>query len=225
MSNKCFKVYRHTLRQDGRTYIGQTCLNLKQRAGSNGQRYKHCSKFWNAIEKYGWDAFDHVIIADNLTLEEANILEEQLIREYNSIEEGFNINLGGRNHLWTEEQKLKMRERNLGDKNPNYNKPRTEETKKRIGEANKISQLRKRHSKETKEKMSISHKKDIPILCIEQNIVYSCPSDAAIGIGLNSKKSGHITEACKGRRKTAYGFHWVYINNDENIINKQEKKE
>jgi hypothetical protein len=60
-----------------------------------------------------------------LTLEEANELEKQLIDKYNSIENGFNIMLGGRNHLWTEEQKKIMSERNLGEKNPNYGKPRS----------------------------------------------------------------------------------------------------
>lgn len=45
------------------------------------------------------------IIADNLTLEEANTLEDELILKYNSIEEGFNLNRGGRNRLWTEEQR------------------------------------------------------------------------------------------------------------------------
>lgn len=213
--NKKFKVYRHTLKEDGRSYIGQTCLTLERRSGQNGYRYKHCPKFWNAIEKYGWDSFEHVVIEDNLTLEEANILEEKLIKEYNSIENGFNINLGGRNHLWSLEQQQQMKERNLGEKNPNYGKPRSEETKRKIGEANRIAQLGKHHSEGTKKKMSETHKKDIPILCIEKNIIFSCPTDAAVGIGLEPKKAGHITEVCKGKRKTAYGYHWSYVESKE----------
>lgn len=60
-----------------------------------------------------------------------------------------------------------MRERNLGEKNPNYGKPRSEETKRKIVEANKIAQLGKKHSEETKKKISESNKKYIPIICIE----------------------------------------------------------
>lgn len=50
-----------------------------------------------------------------------------------------------------------MRERNLGEKNPNFGKTRSEETKRKIGEANRIAQKGKKHSEETKEKMSKSH--------------------------------------------------------------------
>jgi hypothetical protein len=61
--------------------------------------------------------------------------------------------------------------------------------------------------------MSKSHKKNIPILCIETNIVYNCPSDASMGVA-NTKNSGHITEVCQGKRKTAFGYHWKYFDKD-----------
>ena len=212
MNKNIYKVYKHVLRQDGRVYIGQTCLSsLKKRSGSQGQRYKHCTRFYNAIQKYGWDAFDHIVIADNLTLEEANDLEAKLIIEYNSLgENGFNLSPGGRNHEWTIEQRKAMRLRNLGSKNPNFGKSRSEEIKKKISEANKKAQLGKKHTVETKEKMSKSHQKNIPIKCVETGVVYSCPSEAAKGIGKASSCGNHISEVCQGKRKSAYGFHWVY---------------
>lgn len=204
----------HKLKTDGRVYIGQTCCSLKERAGSNGHRYNHCPKFWYAIQKYGWDSFEHIIVKDDLTLDEANKLEEQLIKQYDSINNGFNCVEGGRNHTWSEEDRQKMRERNLGEKNPNYGKHRSEETKRKIGAANHIVMLGKRHSEETKQKMSQSHKKYIPIICIETGKIYNCPSDASIDVA-NIKQSGHITEVCKGKRKTAFGLHWKYLDKDE----------
>lgn len=128
-SKNNFLVYIHRLKSDGRVYVGQTNGSLKTRAGSNGHRYKSCTKFWNAIQKYGWDNFDHIIIKDNLSLDEANKLEAELIEKYDSINNGFNLVVGGRNHLWSEEYRQIMRERNLGPKNPNYGKPMSEETK------------------------------------------------------------------------------------------------
>lgn len=95
-----------------------------------------------------------------------------------------------------------MRLRNLGENNPNYGKPRSEATKRKIGAANKISQLGNKHSETTKQKMSKSHQQDIPIRCVETGIIYSCPS-ASVG---KRKNAGHITEVCCGKRKTAYGY-------------------
>lgn len=207
-------VYKHTLREDGRVYIGQTNGSLARRSRSDGSGYKHCPKFNNAIQKYGWEAFDHEIIVEGLSLEEANKLEDEMILQYNSIDNGFNVNRGGKNHIWTEEQRKIMSEQNLGVKNPNYGKPRSEETKRKISEANKISQLGKRHTEETKNKMSKIHQLYIPILCIETNIVYSCPSEAAKGIGKKSSAASHITEVCQYLRKTAYGYHWKYLDKD-----------
>ena len=213
-NNKTFLVYKYTLKGTDKVYIGQTCMTIKQRAGSLGHRYKNCPKFYAAIQEFGWENFECEILAENLTLEKANELEDQYILQYNSIENGFNKVRGGWNHLWSDEDKQKMRERNLGEKNPNYGKPRSEETKRKIGEANKISQLGNKHSEETKKKMSEVHKQDIPILCVETQIEYKCPSDAAAGIGKKPNAAGHITEVCKGKRKTAYGYHWIYLDKD-----------
>lgn len=203
----------HKLKIDGRVYIGQTCLSIEKRAGSNGNKYKSCTKFWNAIQKYWWNNFEHIILASDLTLDQANELEKQYIEKFNSIENGFNLVERGRNHSWTEEYRQQRRERFLGEKNPNYGKPRSEETKRKIGEANKIAQLGNKHSEETKKKMSESHKKYNPIIRIETQRIYNCPTDAAEDIG-NKKASSHITEVCKGKRKTACGYHWSYLDKD-----------
>ena len=212
--NKKFFVYMHRLKEDGRVYIGQSCSSsLGERSGSNGYRYKGCTKFYNAIQRYGWDAFDHIVLADNLTLEEANQLEASYITQYDSINNGFNIYEGGRNHLYTVEQRYQMSERMKGEKNPNYGKPRSEETKQKIGKANAISQIGNKHSEATKEKIRKSHQKDIPIICVETGKIYSCPSEASWDVH-QTRNAGHITEVCKGKRKTAFGYHWKYLEQD-----------
>lgn len=208
-NNYC--VYIHKLKQDGRIYVGQTGMSLKERSGSNGHRYKNCTKFYNAIQKYGWDSFEHIIIQDNLTLDEANTLEAQLIQDYDSINNGFNINLGGRNHEWTDEQRRQQSLRMTGEQNPNWGKPRSAETRRKIGEANRISQLGRHHSEETKQKMSLSHKKYKPVICVETGKIYYCAMDAALDVA-NTKQGGHITEVCKGKRQSAYGLHWKFYN-------------
>lgn len=45
--------------------------------------------------KYGWVNFEHIILAEVETQEEADFLEQKYIQEYNCINGGYNIALGG----------------------------------------------------------------------------------------------------------------------------------
>ena len=94
-----FKVYIHRNLINNKVYIGQTCNSLKRRSGKNGKNYKSNSHFWNDIEKYGWDNFEHKVLYDNLSCEEANKLERELIKQYKSLDlnYGYNVASGGGN--------------------------------------------------------------------------------------------------------------------------------
>lgn len=97
MIEKPYVVYIHINKINGKKYIGITCQKPEYRWGQQGQGYRECPVFWNAILKYGWDNFDHVIHADNLTKEEACKLEIELIAEMNSNNPlfGYNVAKGG----------------------------------------------------------------------------------------------------------------------------------
>lgn len=45
--------------------------NIKVRWRNNGINYKACILFYRAIQKYGWDNFEHIILNDNLSKTEA----------------------------------------------------------------------------------------------------------------------------------------------------------
>ena len=91
-----YKIYIHKNRINGKMYIGQTKQPLERRF-RNGEGYIHCPKFYAAIQKYGWENFEHIIVKSNLTKEEANIEEINLIKKYQStdINYGYNITDGG----------------------------------------------------------------------------------------------------------------------------------
>ena len=109
-NKKNYKVYIYTNKINNKSYVGQTCRSsLSVRAGYKGERYYHSTKFWAAIQKYGWDSFEGKILIDNLTLEEANEKEKQFIEFYDTINNGYNIFPGGHNQTTSESTKEKQR--------------------------------------------------------------------------------------------------------------------
>ena len=54
---------------------------MKDRYGKDGYQYHQCTHFWRAIQKYGWDNFEHIILVENLSKEMANIIESELIKK------------------------------------------------------------------------------------------------------------------------------------------------
>lgn len=91
-----YTVYIHVNKENGKTYIGITSSNVEDRWGSNGCRYKN-QIFYRAIEKYGWDNFEHIILFKNKTKVEAECLEIlyiKILMSNNNIY-GYNLDNGG----------------------------------------------------------------------------------------------------------------------------------
>ena len=89
-----FILYRHTS-PNGKVYIGITSKSVKDRWRNNGRGYKSNIHFYNAINKYGWENFKHEVLHENLTKEDAIMLEKKYIKEHDSFKKGYNRTLGG----------------------------------------------------------------------------------------------------------------------------------
>lgn len=96
LSTNHYLVYKHTA-PNGKVYIGITGFDPQYRWLNNGRGYKHQTTFFNAIIKYGWINFQHEILFENLTEEEALDKEEELIQQYKSYDRryGYNVSLRG----------------------------------------------------------------------------------------------------------------------------------
>ena len=103
-------VYAHVL-PDGRVYVGQTA-NVEKR-WREGRGYKHNKEFDAAITFFGWDAIEHLILADGLTSQEAAKAEHAMIRLLDATNPayGFNHQNGGEvnntGSHWSEEARAK----------------------------------------------------------------------------------------------------------------------
>ena len=194
-------VYMHKNKINNKIYIGQTC-SLKTRWYP--KCYKDSYYFYNAIQKYGWDNFEHIIVKDELTSEEADNLEQKLILQFDTTnrEKGYNLLSGGKqgyNHSKETIQKIK---------NSNYKYWKqyfTNENTKDIG----LKHMEIMHEKARKQ-----------VICLNTGEIFDSLISAAKFSGL--KQATPICRCCKGERKTA-GKHpitqerlrWSYYNNTE----------
>ena len=134
-----YTVYMH-ISPSGKRYIGITCQEPKKR-WKNGKGYE-TQIFYRAIEKYGWDNIEHIIIAKGLDKETAEWLETELIRELDTTNTlyGYNVSTGGEGGNGckrSEETRQKISENhtdNSGENNPFYGKHHSEETIQKLSE-------------------------------------------------------------------------------------------
>jgi hypothetical protein len=98
-NDKIYKVYKHTLpkeiskKDNDMVYIGITNQeNPWDRWGVHIANYKYNQHFSRAIAKYSWKNFRHEILFDDLTKEEAEQKEIELIAKYNSTNDKFGYN-------------------------------------------------------------------------------------------------------------------------------------
>ena len=221
---KNYKIYKYTS-PSGKVYIGQTCQTIANRARKNGERYKECTHFWRAIQKYGWENFTLDILEDNLNSQEANEKEAYYISLYDSTnpKKGYNLKEGGNQAKMSDEIKKKLSKARLGMhhseatkekiSNALKNKPKSEEHKKKLSEAAKNRDsngfANHKHSEETKQK--IADKNSKAVFCVETGIIYKSAAEACRALG---KKSNHISDCINNpdRYKTFAGYHWKRIN-------------
>lgn len=128
----------------------------------NGKGYKHSSHFYNAIQKYGWDNFDHEIIAEGLSKEEAQQMEIYYINKFNTQDKeyGYNISRGGEWHEYSEEAKERISKKFMGSGNPNYGHRLSEEQRRELSSwrrGEKAPGYGKEISDEKRAKISAAH--------------------------------------------------------------------
>ena len=90
-----YSVYYHYNPKNGKYYIGITMQEPAKRWGYNGGHYKSNQHFWRAIQRDGWNNFEHIVIETGLSREMAVSMEKRLIKECDSYNNGYNNSYGG----------------------------------------------------------------------------------------------------------------------------------
>ena len=182
-----YSVYEFIFPNNKR-YIGMTSRPINERwSGGYGYRGQVVGK---AIQKYGWDNVEKNIVASNVSKETACNLERELIQKFHTLEDAFGYNkseggdcgccLSGELH-WT------------------YNTPRPKSTRQKISNSLKGRYISK----------SNPHHTSVKQYTLNDELIKEWDSFADIERELGFRHA-HIVDCCKGRRNTAYGFHWKY---------------
>lgn len=160
MNENNYTVYMH-ISPSNKRYIGITSKSVNKR-WNNGLGYIKNDHFWRAIQKYGWNNFQHIIVAEKLSKQEACELEIKLIANYNTQdwEYGYNIMPGGETQILPESSRKKISEAKKG----------------------------KKMSKEARAKMSESHKGKVSCLL---GTTLSDETKSKISKSLKGKKHPH----------------------------------
>ena len=191
-----FSVYMHINKINHKIYIGQTSQSPELRWGKNGGGYIGCSYFYNAIQKYGWENFEHCILKENLNQDEANYWEKYYIQIFNSTnkEFGYNLQTGGRPIINSNKISLGL-------------KKRWESLENRQNQSQKMKEYYKKLSPEEFEKIQAkkrgkNHANSKAVICKETGDKFVSIKAAADWCGLSSSP-GNISSQIKGERKSA----------------------
>lgn len=146
----------------------------------------------------------------------SNYVVQQACKKYN-----IKIKKGLSQEYWESEEGKKRKEklRELGKKTKG--RVVSEETRKKQSEAKKGKYVGekspmygKKFSPEHRQKLIENSAWAKPVKCIETGELFSSALQASKAVGL--KTSSNISKVCNGQRKTAGGFHWMFVKEGEN---------
>ena len=229
-------VYCHTS-PDGKKYVGCTRTEPEKRF-RGGLGYEKNPRFWSDICKFGWDAFQHEILYDELDEDAAYKIESELIDELCLLnpERGYNLydGKGGRSDDTIE----RVRASHIGNTNCE-GRVLSQETKKKISESLKAYNAThdnpffgRHHKPETIEKLRNREISEETRRKLRENcsVRYGTDNTSARPVmqftkdgefierypyaSIASKKYGidlsSLIKCCRGKAKSAGGFVWKY---------------
>ena len=212
---KIIGIYKITNLANGKCYIGQS-VDIARRWNDHLNKLKQNkhrnSHLQSAFLMYGAEAFSFEII-EECSVEMLDELERFYIREFNSLDNGYNQESGGNpNKELSAELKSRisntLKGKYAGEKHPLYGKHHTAEAREKISKV----QIGRKASAETKAKMSKARSgknnpKATAVRCIELNKVWDTQQEAAKELGINQSK---ISLVCNGLRNKCGGYHWEF---------------
>ncbi len=196
-------MYVHINKTNGKRYVGITSKPRVEQRWSNGNGYCESPHFASAIEKYGWDGFDHVVLFYGLDEKHAKRMEEYYIEVWRTQDNRFGYNMTSG-----------------GDGTPGYHP--SEETRKKLSVARRKENLSsetlarrslglkgRKFTESHKEKIGKANSKKVNMYDLSDRLIKQFPS-MKIAEDETGVNHSHISQCCKNQRQSAGGYHWKY---------------
>lgn len=206
-------IYQITNKVNNKIYIGKTERNIQTRflehCKASKTMFSEKRPLYEAMRKYGIKNFIIELIEETNNPDER---EKFWIEQKQSFKHGYNATIGGDGKPYLDYQLL--------IETYQQKSSLTETAKLCSCDEGYLSQILKSHnievlSSETVNKTLFGHYINQYALTGEYIATYSSIRDAARAMRPNTTSLGgvtsHISDVCKGKRKSAYGYIWKYI--------------
>lgn len=201
-------IYCITNKINGKQYVGKTLDTIEKRFSEHCSDYKKdvCKKrpLYRAFKKYGIENFEISELDSSDDPDELSEKEIHWIDKLGTFHKGYNATLGGDGKAYLKTELNKFVDL--------YNSGKTlKEIAKITGhDSGQIGKLMKMNG------IKLDSYRYTRVAVAQYNLngdfitKFNSLSDAIKSLPGTNKKISHITDCCKGKSKTAYGYIWKY---------------
>jgi len=206
------KIYIITNDINEKSYIGWTSLSLEERLknhikDSKNRKYEK-RPLYSAMNKYGADKFHIKLIEETDTPQEREVY---WIEQYNSYHYGYNATKGGDGKSLIDFEYAKKRYEEVQNL--------TLVAREMNVDTQHLGQVLREMGVQTLTSTEVNKRDRSKIINqydLKNNFIQSFPSamEAARALGkitsTSNGASSHITDVCRGKQKSAYGYKWKF---------------
>lgn len=201
-------IYKITNDINNKIYIGKTEFSVEKRFQEHckDRKKERCEKrpLYNAMNKYGIEHFHAELIEETDEPEER---EKYWIEFYGSFKYGYNATVGGDGAKYLDYELiyntyLNIKSVKITAEKCNCNEDSVSFVLDKYG-----------YSREERQKNgTINRRKMVMQFDCQENYIQTFTSLTEASLNVTGKKAGkhHISQACHGQRKTAYGYIWKF---------------
>lgn len=201
-------IYKITNLKNNKVYIGKTSYSVdcrwKQHIRDSKKRLCENRPLYRAINKYGIENFiiETIEECDNQVVNER---EKYWIEQYRSFKNGYNATIGGDGKPYLDyDVIINVYKQTLSITETARICQCNDKTVSLILKSQDVLTLSSQEVNKNKYGILINQ------YDLQGNFIRSFPSVREAARSLNKEGVSHISDACKGKRKTAYGFKWLY---------------